>query len=94
VSGRFRVAGAIALESVGLFALHGSIAEGVVRAGDLAVAESGFRAWVHGVEFVRLSAGSEDVALTFRAGSASELAQWQGLTWPEVEIVLTDGRAA
>jgi hypothetical protein len=49
---------------------------------------------VHGVEYVRLSGGREDVALTFRPANASELAQWQALTWPDAELVLADGRAA
>jgi hypothetical protein len=92
MSGRFRVAGAFPLPSVGLFAVHGEIVDGVAHIGQFASSPSGFQARVHGVEFVRLADGHEDLALTFLPGPTDDVAAWQSLTTAGDEIQLAERR--
>ena len=93
MSGRFRASGSLDLPSMGLFAIHGEIVDGVAHVGQYASAASGFRARVHGVEFVRLADGKEDLALTFLPLTAEERTQWQGLTMAGEELELSERRA-
>jgi hypothetical protein len=92
MSGRFRVAGAFPLPSVGLFAVHGEIVDGIARIGQFASSPSGFRARVHGVEFVRLGDGREDLALTFLPTKPDEITTWQSLATPGQELDLAERR--
>lgn len=92
MSGRFRVAGAFPLPSVGLFAVHGEIVDGIARIGQFASSPSGFRARVHGVEFVRLGDGREDLALTFLLTKPDEITTWQSLATPGQELDLAERR--
>jgi hypothetical protein len=92
MSGRFRVAGAFPLPSVGLFAVHGEIVDGVARIGQFASSPLGFRARVHGVEFVRLGDGREDLALTFLPTKPDEITTWQSLATPGQEFDLAERR--
>ncbi|HJR63181.1 MAG TPA: hypothetical protein VJ803_05720 [Gemmatimonadaceae bacterium] len=92
MSGRFRVAGAFPLDSVGLFAVHGEIVDGVAHVGQFARSPSGFEGRVHGVEFVRLADGREDLALTFLPSTPEQSAAWQGLALPGEEIELAERR--
>jgi hypothetical protein len=92
MSGRFRVAGAFPLPSVGLFAIHGEIVDGIARIGQFASSPSGFRARVHGVEFVRLGDGREDLALTFLPTKPDEITTWQSLATPGQELDLAERR--
>jgi hypothetical protein len=91
MSGRFRVAGAFPMPSVGLFAVHGEIVDGVARIGQFASSPSGFKGRVHGVEFVRLADGREDLALTFLA-KPEEMTAWQSLAASGEEIELAERR--
>jgi hypothetical protein len=91
MSGRFRVAGAFPLPSVGLFAVHGEIVDGIARIGQFASSLSGLRARVHGVEFVRLGDGREDLALTFLL-KPDEITTWQRLATPGQELDLAERR--
>lgn len=90
MSGRFKAAGTLPLDSVGLFAVHGEIVDGVARIGQFASAPSGFQARVHGVEFVRLADGREDIALTFLPRDAAEAARWSGLSLAGEDIELRE----
>ena len=90
MSGRFKAAGTLPLTSVGLFAVHGEIVVGVPRIGQTAIAETGFRARVHGVEFVRLADGREDVALTFLPRDSAEAERWYGLPLAGQELELVE----
>ena len=92
MSGRFRVAGAFPLPSVGLFAVHGQIVDGIARIGQFASSPSGFRARVHGIEFVRLGDGREDLALTFLLTKPDEITTWQSLATPGQELDLAERR--
>jgi hypothetical protein len=92
MSGRFRVAGAFPLPNVGLFAVHGEIVDGIARIGQFASSPSGFRARVHGVEFVRLADGREDLALTFLPTKPDEVSAWQSLATPGEELELAERR--
>ena len=92
MSGRFRVAGAFPLASGGLFAVHGEIVDGVAHVGQYASSASGFNARVHGVEFVRLPDGREDLALTFLPAGPDQLTAWQGLATPGQELELAERR--
>ena len=92
MSGRFRVAGAFPLPSVGLFAVHGEIVDGVVRIGQFASSQSGFSARVHGVEFVRLGDGREDLALTFLPTKPEQITAWQSLATAGQELELAERR--
>jgi hypothetical protein len=91
VGGRFRASGSFALSSVGLFAVHGELVDGVARIGQVASAPGGFQARVHGVEFVRLADGQNDLALTFLPRSAEEAARWQSLALAGQDLVLAEG---
>jgi hypothetical protein len=92
MSGRFRVAGAFPLPSVGLFAIHGEIVDGIARTGQFASSPSGFQARVHGVEFVRLADGHEDLALTFLPNGPDEIAAWQSVATAGLELELAERR--
>jgi hypothetical protein len=92
MSGRFRVAGAFPLPSVGLFAVHGEIVDGVARIGQFASSPSGFNGRVHGLEVVRLADGREDLALTFLPGRPEEISTWQRLATPGQELELAERR--
>jgi hypothetical protein len=92
MSGRFRVAGVFPLPNVGLFAVHGEIVDGVARIGQFASSPSGFKGRVHGVEFVRLADGREDLALTFLLGKPEDMTAWQSLATPGEEIELSERR--
>jgi hypothetical protein len=93
MSGRFRASGCLELPSVGLFAIHGEIVDGVAHVGQYASAASGFRARVHGVEFVRLADGKDDLALTFLPVNAEERTRWQMLAMAGEELELSERRA-
>ena len=90
MSGRFRAAGTFPLTSVGLFAVHGEIVDGIARIGQTAMTDTGFRARVHGVEFVRLADGREDIALTFLPRDDAEAARWQDLALAGRELELVE----
>jgi hypothetical protein len=92
MSGRFRVAGAFPLPNVGLFAVHGEIVDGTARIGQFASSPSGFKARVHGVEFVRLADGREDLALTFLPSKPDEITAWLSITTPGQELELAERR--
>jgi hypothetical protein len=92
MSGRFRIAGAFPLPSVGLFAVHGEIVDGIARIGQFASSQSGFRARVHGVELVRLADGHEDLALTFLPSKPDEITTWQSLATAGEELELAERR--
>jgi hypothetical protein len=92
MSGRFRVAGTFPLPSVGLFAVHGEIVDGVARIGQFVASPSGFNARVHGVEFVRLADGREDLALTFLLTRPDQIAALQSLATPGEELELAERR--
>jgi hypothetical protein len=92
MSGRFRVAGAFPLPNLGLFAVHGEIVDGIARIGQFASSLSGFRGRVHGVEFVRLVDGREDLALTFLPSKPDEITAWQSLATPGQELELAERR--
>jgi hypothetical protein len=77
---------------MGLFAIHGEIVDGVAHVGQYASAASGFRARVHGVEFVRLADGKEDLALTFLPLTSEERTQWQLLSLEGEELELSERR--
>jgi hypothetical protein len=94
MSGRFRVAGAFPLPGVGLLAIHGEIVDGIARIGQFASSPSGFKARVHGVEFVRLADGREDLALTFLPARPDDMAAWQSLATPGQELELAERRPA
>ena len=90
MSGRFRAAGCFELPTTGLFAVHGEIVDGVARIGQIARGPDGFSARVHGVEFVRLADGHEDLALTFLPRDANEAQQWSRLPVAGQEIELRE----
>jgi hypothetical protein len=92
MSGRFRASGSVELVSVGLFAIHGEIVDGVAHMGQYASAPSGFQARVHGVEFVRTADGQEDLALTFLAADSAEYARWCTLSLVGEELNLAETR--
>jgi hypothetical protein len=90
MSGRFKAAGTLPLASVGLFAIHGEIVDGIARIGQTAMTDTGFRARVHGVEFVRLADGREDVALTFLPRDNAEAERWHRLPLAGQELELVE----
>jgi hypothetical protein len=92
LSGRFKAAGSFELQSRGLFVIHGELANGVARIGQFASAPDGFVARVHGVEFVRLADGHEDLALTFVPRDAAEAARWRGRAFSGEELDLAERR--
>ena len=92
MSGRFRVAGAFPLPSMGLFAVHGEIVDGIARVGQFASSPAGFKARVHGVEFVKLADGREDLALTFLPSRPDDMNAWQSLATPGAELELAERR--
>ncbi len=92
MSGRFKAAGSFALESSGLFVIHGELADGVARIGQFASTPGGFLGRVHGVEFVRLADGHEDLALTFVPRDAEEIARWRTTVRPGEELNLAERR--
>ena len=92
MSGRFRIAGAFPLPSMGLFAVHGEIVDGVAHIGQFASSPSGFSGRVHGVEFVRLADGREDLALTFLPARPDQISAWQSIARPGEELELAEIR--
>ena len=93
MSGRFRAAGTLDLTNVGLFAVHGEIVDGVARIGQIARGPAGFSARVHGVEFVRLADGREDLALTFLPRDPGERERWSSLRVAGQELELRENAA-
>ena len=90
MSGRFKAAGTLSLSTTGMFAVHGEIVDGVARIGQTAMTDVGFSARVHGVEFVRLADGHEDVALTFLPRDAAEAERWRDLPLAGRELELVE----
>lgn len=90
MSGRFRASGSLDLSTTGLFAVHGEIVDGIARIGQIARGPEGFNARVHGVEFVRLADGREDLALTFLPRDDAEAAHWSRLPVAGHELELRE----
>ena len=70
--------------------VHGRMLDGEPRIGQLAEADVGFLARVHGIELVRLSDGKENVALTFLPTTQDDVAGWVALQLVGGEISLHD----
>jgi hypothetical protein len=90
MSGRFKAAGSFPLRNSGLFAVHGELVDGVARIGQHVNGPDGFRARVHGVEFVRTADGHEDLALTFLPRTDEEATRWQTLPLAGRELELNE----
>lgn len=89
MNGRFLAEGAF-FDARGLFVVHGQMLDGEPRIGQLAETKIGFRARVHGIEFIRLSGGKENLALTFLPTTKDDVVGWVALQLVGGEIALRD----
>ena len=87
---RFAAKGVIRIPSTGLIGLYGAMLEGDPRVGQIATTLDGFRARVHGVEFVRLNPREEYLALTFLAPDPGSEAALIGLELAGGEVSLLE----
>ena len=93
VSARFLVDGSLPIHGRRAFAVHGTILQGTVRAGQRVRAPHGLTALVASVEYILFSAteGRESPALVFEYRDEAELARWLALPLAGQTLELEDG---